>query len=84
MERRPRALTAEEDADNDLPVWTTRDGPRDGIFVEVADIDGESDTAEPVDPAEPVVSAKAIGAAAIAEPTPNAMANKPTRPTYRA
>jgi hypothetical protein len=35
----------------------------------------------PVDPAEPVVSAYDMGIAAIAEPTPNATARAPTRPT---
>ena len=84
VERPPRALTTDEDADKDLPLRTTRDGPRDGVLGEVADTDGESDTAEPVDPAEPDVSAKAIGTDAIAEPTPSATANAPTRPTYRA
>jgi hypothetical protein len=88
VERPPRALTtdedADEDADKDLPLRTTRDGPRDGVLGEVADTDGESDTAEPVDPAEPDVSANANGTDAIAEPTPSATANAPTRPTYRA
>jgi hypothetical protein len=44
------------------------------------------DSAEPVpvEPAEPVVSAKANGIAANPEPTPRAMANAPTRPTYLA
>jgi len=37
-----------------------------------------------VAPAEPVVSANATGIAATAEPTPNATANAPTRPTYLA
>ena len=37
--------------------------------------------AEPDEPAEPVVSATAIGIAATADPTPNATANAPTRPT---
>jgi hypothetical protein len=60
-----------------------RDGPRDGVLGEVAETDSESTDVDPFDPAEPVVSAKPIGAAAIAEPTPNAIANKPTRPTYR-
>ena len=34
-----------------------------------------------VAPAEPLVSAWAIGIAAIADPTPNATASAPTRPT---
>jgi hypothetical protein len=37
--------------------------------------------AEPDDPVEPVVSANANGIATTAEPTPNATANAPTRPT---
>lgn len=36
---------------------------------------------DPDEPPEPVVSAKATGIAATAEPTPNATANAPTRPT---
>jgi hypothetical protein len=44
---------------------------------------GEDDESEfdPVDPSEPVVSAKTVGMVTIAEPTPKAMANTPTRPT---
>jgi hypothetical protein len=34
-----------------------------------------------LDPADPVVSANATGKEATAEPTPNATANAPTRPT---
>jgi hypothetical protein len=37
--------------------------------------------AAPDEPAEPVVSANADGIAATADPTPNAIANAPTRPT---
>jgi hypothetical protein len=44
----------------------------------------EYDELGPVEPAEPVVSANATGTDATAEPTPNATANAPTRPTYRA
>jgi hypothetical protein len=40
----------------------------------------ESDTLDPVEPCEPVVSAKATGNDTKPEPTPNAMANAPTRP----
>lgn len=43
--------------------------------------DDESEAPEPEEPAEPVVSAKATGAAATAEPTPRATASAPTRPT---
>ena len=53
--------------------------------VEDADDEPEaSEPAEPVDPPEPVVSANATGTDATAEPTPNATANAPTRPTHRA
>jgi len=41
------------------------------------------ESAVELDPAEPVVSANAIGIDATADPTPNATANAPTRPTYR-
>jgi hypothetical protein len=58
-----------------------RTGPRTGDLVE-DEADDESD--DPVEPPDPVVSANATGTDAIAEPTPNATANAPTRPTYRA
>ena len=57
--------------------------PRFGALVDPAPADEESEAFAPVEPAEPVVSAKAIGIDPIAEPTPNATANAPTRPTYR-
>jgi hypothetical protein len=53
---------------------------RAGLLVAVLDDAAES---EPVDPAEPVVSARAAGAEAIADPTPSATASAPTRPTKR-
>ena len=53
-----------------------RAGPRAGTLVET-----ESEALEPDAPAEPVVSATAIGIAAVAQPIPNATANAPTRPT---
>jgi len=60
-----------------------RAAPRDGADdVDADEVDAASD--EPVEPPEPVVSAKAIGTDATAAPTPNATANAPTRPTYRA
>lgn len=69
---------------------TTEDPPRRPVRVltrlSVRD-DAESLAAEepdPVDPPDPVVSANATGTDAIAEPTPNATANAPTRPTHRA
>jgi hypothetical protein len=60
--------------------------PRDtfvlGVFGAGPEVDDdESETPEPDEPAEPVVSAKATGAAATAEPTPRATASAPTRPT---
>ncbi len=57
--------------------------PRFGALVDPAPADEEPEAFPPVEPAEPVVSAKAIGIDPIAEPTPNATANAPTRPTYR-
>lgn len=57
--------------------------PRFGASVDPEPADEESEAFAPVEPAEPVVSAKAIGIDPIAEPTPNATANAPTRPTYR-
>lgn len=80
LERLLSALAAGEDLSPRAP----REGPRDGVLVEAADTDRESAAAEPLDPAEPVVSANASGTAAIAEPTPRANASAPTRPTYRA
>jgi hypothetical protein len=53
-----------------------RAGPRAGTLVET-----ESETLDPDEPAEPVVSATAIGIAAVAQPIPSATANAPTRPT---
>jgi hypothetical protein len=41
----------------------------------------ESAELDPDDPPDPVVSANATGTDATAEPTPNATANAPTRPT---
>jgi hypothetical protein len=62
-----------------------RAAPREGALVDAGDEPArESAVFEPVEPAEPVVSANATGIATTAEPTPNATANAPTRPTYRA
>jgi hypothetical protein len=58
------------------------DVPREGARV-VGPADPDSALA-PVEPADPVVSANATGTATIADPTPNATAKAPTRPTYRA
>lgn len=46
--------------------------------------DDPSAAPDPADPADPVVSANAIGIAAAADPIPNATANAPTRPTNQA
>ena len=62
----------------DAPRPDRRDGDvDDGEVAWVA----PADEASLLEPAEPVVSAKAIGIAATAEPTPRAMASAPTRPT---
>ena len=58
--------------------------PRAGPFVDADVPEDESAAPEPAEPPEPVVSATATGTDATAEPTPNATANAPTRPTYRA
>ncbi|MBU3749951.1 MAG: hypothetical protein FGM52_05780 [Mycobacterium sp.] len=42
--------------------------------------DEASEALEPVDPPEPVLSAKATGTDTTAEPTPRATAKAPTRP----
>ncbi len=75
----PPAVSAAPD-----PPRPARPAPRDGADDFVPD--GEpAESEEPVDPDEPVVSANATGNDdANAEPTPNATANAPTRPTYRA
>jgi hypothetical protein len=60
-----------------------RPARRDGTLAFV-DVDARASAVpDPVDPADPVVSANAIGIAATAEPIPRAAANAPTRPTYR-
>lgn len=59
-----------------------RRAPTPGFVEDVAAaVSAEPD---PVDPADPVVSANATGNAATAEPIPSATASAPTRPTYRA
>jgi len=82
-----RALAEREAPVEDLSARAARAAraaARDGVLVEAADTDGEFTAAEPLEPAEPAVSANANGTDAIAEPTPNATARAPTRPTYRA
>lgn len=68
------------DGDAPLPRPDRRAGAPALVDDPAVAVDDES---EPVDPADPVVSANATGIAATAEPTPNAIANAPTRPTYR-
>ena len=59
-----------------------RTGPRTvGDLVAGADDEAVDESVEPAEPADPVVSANATGTDATAEPTPNATANAPTRPT---
>jgi hypothetical protein len=57
----------------------------DDVVAGVPDDAGDDDADDdPVEPADPVVSANATGAHATAEPTPNATANAPTRPIWAA
>ena len=73
-----------EESPTDEPPRPPRAAPRDGTDA-LVDVDDESEGAdEPVDPADPVVSANATGTTATTEPTPNATASAPTRPTYAA
>jgi hypothetical protein len=54
----------------------------DPVLVEPVLVDPTpAEPAAALDPADPVVSANAIGIDATADPTPNATANAPTRPT---
>lgn len=58
--------------------------PAFALSEEVSDLDTEEDGPvlfEPAEPADPVVSANAMGIDAIAEPTPSATASAPTKPT---
>lgn len=75
------ARSTAESARGAAPRSARRDGTR--ALVD-APLDPDSAALDPVDPAEPVVSAAANGIAATAEPTPRATARAPTRPTYRA
>jgi hypothetical protein len=66
------------------PPATAREPPRDrdwGADVDAPAVADDASEAEPVDPEDPVVSAKATGTEAIAEPTPSKTASAPTRPT---
>jgi hypothetical protein len=61
-------------------VLVPRAGPRE-TRVGDSDDTASEETLDPVDPAEPSVSANAAGIEAIPAPTPNANASAPTRPT---
>ena len=67
------------------PPATAREPPRDRVGgrddVDAPAVVDDASEAEPVDPGDPVVSAKATGTEAIAEPTPSTTASAPTRPT---
>jgi hypothetical protein len=71
---------AEDAARTDTARAPGRAAPWFGAAVFAADSEALA-PAEPDEPAEPVVSANASGIATTAEPTPNATANAPTRPT---
>ncbi|MEI7546189.1 MAG: hypothetical protein WCJ53_15355, partial [Mycobacteriaceae bacterium] len=65
-----------------VPAFAGRAASRAGTFVDTDDEpDGEPAALDPVEPAEPVVSANATGIATTAEPTPSVTARAPTRPT---
>jgi hypothetical protein len=72
--------------DRASPELRTADrGPRVVLVLDGADDESlPADDSVELEPAEPVVSANAIGSAPIPEPTPRATANAPTRPMYRA
>ena len=78
------ALTVLIVAADDAARVPERAALRLGAVVSLALVWADSEAlalAEPDEPEEPVVSANASGIAATAEPTPNATANAPTRPT---
>jgi hypothetical protein len=62
---------------------STAESLRARVPVSGRDVDALDDVSEfvPVDPSEPLVSAKAAGIVTMADPTPRAMAKDPTRPT---
>jgi hypothetical protein len=62
---------------------STAESLRALVFVSGRDVDALDEVSEfgPVDPSEPLVSAKAAGIVTMADPTPRAMAKDPTRPT---
>lgn len=71
-------------AESDEPELAPRPDRRDGTLAFDDPAGADEPAPEPVEPAEPVVSANATGNAATAEPIPNATASAPTRPIYRA
>ena len=73
--------TAESTAAESPP--TPRPERRPGALTFVVESPAEDTVPDPTEPEDPVVSASAIGIDTTAEPTPNATANAPTRPTYR-
>lgn len=79
---RPEENPPDESAGDELLRAPTRDftrppGRKDGLDAP----DDDESAFDPVDPPEPVVSANATGIHTTAQPTPNAMASAPTRPT---
>ncbi len=62
---------------------STAESLRALVFASGRDVDALDEVSEfgPVDPSEPLVSAKAAGIVTMADPTPRAMAKDPTRPT---
>ena len=87
--RRGRVVAAAEAPLRGVVAWLLSEGEdavprperRAGEVVLVEDVAGEASV---LLPAEPVVSAKAVGMEATAEPTPRASASAPTRPMWRA
>lgn len=77
----PPPAGSEEPARVPAPGAPRREGPPG--FVDAVEAD-PSAAPDPVDPADPVVSANATGSADTADPIPNATAKAPTRPTCRA
>lgn len=90
--RGPASSVAEDSAESDpAPPASVESRPpargvRAGEVLREDDEEDDDESAEldPLDPAEPVVSANAIGSEPRPEPTPKATASAPTRPTYRA
>jgi hypothetical protein len=75
---------ADDDWDGGVDDGGVDDGGADDGGADDGGADEDPSAVEPVDPPEPVRSAKATGIAPTADPTPSAIAKAPTRPTYRA